>query len=1054
MLLAACLYNCSSAQQNSLSGKVVNAVTGFPVEAASVYTSTGTVVKTDVSGIFLMSYPVTPFHLYTSAVGFKADSLLITNIPQVLLIRLQPVAKLMDEVTISTGYQQLPAARATGSFEVIDNKLLNRSVSTDIIGRLEGVTSGLYFNNNRGVRQLFVRGLSTLRASTEPLIILDNFPYDGNLENIDPDNIDNITLLRDASAASIWGAKAANGVLVITSKKGKYNRPQSVAFNTTISMLAKPKLEGAVDFMQPADFMGVEKMLFDNGFYNGELNDVFNYPTITPLIELLAKQRAGLISAAEVDAAREQWNKEDLRKQYSKYFYRKALSQQYTASLSGGSSSMNYLFGVGYDKTAASLKGNQGQRANINLRINLRPVKKLEIQSGLVYTLATDDYNGINKITPGVFKPNMYPYARLADTQGNALAVLKDYRSSYTDTAGGGNLLDWKYRPLDELGINDNTIQRNDVQLSMGMRYDFFKGLSGEVKTQFQQSSNESRYHYKRESYYARDLVNRFSRRGTGNSIVRNVPAGGILDEAATAFMSANIRAQLNYTEILNKNLELAALGGAEIRKIQSATTYARTYGYDDERLTFGNVDYNGFYALWENLGYSNIYNGAGFDETTNRYVSYFGNAALTVRNKYIFSASARKDASNLFGVNTNQKWNPFWSVGAAWKISEERFYKSKWLPTLGARLTYGYSGNIIPGLSGKPVLSYSNNSVIPVPYASVNTAANPNLRWEKTGTLNLGVDMSIKSHRLSASFDYYLKRSEDLFATVPLDPTIGVRTQVLNAGNIKSNGFNVKINAIPVNGSIKWEVQLLADKVRNKVTRFFNESPNKVGYVGFSTGITALEGKDPYALISYRWAGLDPLTGDPRGYLNDTISKDYVALYNPGSFDQLVIGGSTRPKIFGSMRNTFSYKMISVSANITYAFDYVFRRLGMDYDLLYYSWAMNREFAQRWQQPGDELHTNVPSMQFPNDYRRDALYKYSEATVEKGDHIRLQDIQLQYRLNSMRTKHSFIKNSELTAYLYNIGILWRANKQKIDPAYGQYIPPSVGFSLGFRTNF
>ena len=1047
------LFNHLLAQQTSLSGKVLNDSTNQPVAFAFVQVKGGANIVADAKGSFVIPVIKQPAVILITATGFDSAVVNVAAVTkQSIVIRLVPKPLLLQDVVVSTGYQLIPKERATGSFENIDNKLLNRAVSTNVLDRLEGITSGLYFSHNRGGgREIFIRGLSTLNASTEPLIVVDNFPYEGTLENINPNNIENISILRDAAASSIWGAKAANGVIVITTKKGKYNQSKSIFVNSVVTITGKPRLMEARNYMSSADFIGVEKYLFSQGYYDGDLTNNYEYPVISPVVELLSKQRNGLISQSEVDKAVDEFSRTDIRNDYLKYLYRPAVTQQYNAGISGGGNGMNYLVSFGYDRKITSIIGNEGYRANVNTQLNIKLLPKLELQTGIIYTLAADKYNGLESVSAGGYKSSIYPYAKLADEQGTPLAIVKDYRSPYTDTAGTGYLLDWKYRPLDEVKNSDNNIGRNDLLLKLGMKYDVSKSLNIELKGQLEKTAEISDYYYGLATYYTRNFINRFSQR-TGDVIQHNIPVGGILDKSYRNLLSAGVRGQINYSTLFGKWYQLTAIAGMEIRKVNATSHNTNTYGYDNEVLSYANVDYNTYYTLWDNLGGGSIQNNNGFGSTENRYVSYFSNAALTMRNQYTLSASLRKDASNLFGVNTNQKWNPFWSTGIAWKLSSASFYHLSWLPTLKARFTHGYSGNIIPGVSGKALIYYSQNDAIPLPYASVQTPANPNLRWEQTGTMNAGIDFALKEDRLTGSIDFYNKKSKDLFGYVPLDPTTGQSLLMLNAANLTSKGFNIKLNGIIINRVVKWETQLLVDHVKTRVTKYLNEYEYKSGYVGYGSYITPIAGQDPYALISFKWAGLDPLTGDPQGYVNGQVSKDYLSMILTKNFVDLSVKGSNRPTLYGSVRNTFSNKGFSLSANISYAFGYYFRRSSVNYGALFEGWIMNKDFAERWQQPGDELKTSVPSMVYPSNYLRDRFYTYSEATVEKGDHIRLRDIHVSYHFMNM--KSPFLKNSEIYCYINNVGILWWANKRGIDPDFGDNIPSPVSVSFGFRTNF
>jgi TonB-dependent SusC/RagA subfamily outer membrane receptor len=213
---------------------------------------------------------------------------------------MEPVIGQLEGVVVNTGYQSIPKERATGSFVQIDRALLNRRISPDIISRLEGVASGLSFNANIPTQSkespFSIRGRSTITANTQPLIVLDNFPYDGDLNSINPNNIESITLLKDAAAASIWGARAGNGVIVINTRKGGLNRPLSVELVTNYTFSKKPDLFYNPNFLNASSYIDFEQYLFSLGSYDADLNNTTTRPPLSPAVELMARKRAGLIS--------------------------------------------------------------------------------------------------------------------------------------------------------------------------------------------------------------------------------------------------------------------------------------------------------------------------------------------------------------------------------------------------------------------------------------------------------------------------------------------------------------------------------------------------------------------------------------------------------------------------------------------------------------------------------------------------------------------------------------------------------------------------------------
>lgn len=961
--------------------------------------------------------------------------------------------KLEEVNVVSTGYQILPKERSTGSFEKVDPILFNRSVTRDVLGRLDGIVSGLYFSKVPGNNDINLRGLSTLTSSTTPLIVLDNFPYDGDLANINPNDIESITVLKDAAAASIWGARSANGVIVITTKNGKYGQPLTLQFNSSIAMQAKPSLLKDQRFISSRDYIDLERNLFDNAFYDYDLTDVYSRPLVSPIVEILDKQRSGLISAQESESQISQYYDVDVRKEYLQNLYRVGVAQQYAVGLSGGGNNVNYIFSIGYDGDQTSAIGNNKNRYTLKNTTNIKAGQKLSLQFGFTYTLQKDELNAISNIDPSQRK--LYPYTRLIDQKGNALATARDYREAFTDTAGGGLLLDWKYRPLDEMKLADNTTSATDLLLRLGAKYSISNALSVDLSGQAERSYSTADNYYSRESYYTRNLINLYSQ-VNNNKVQYIIPLGGILDKNESKLNSWVARGQINYNNTWNGMHQLNAIAGVEIRETIITGNANRTYGYNKDNGSFALLDYISQYPLFEDLSSATTIPSAGFgfNRLTNRLVSTYANVGYSFKSKFTLSASARRDASNLFGVATNNKWRPFWSAGVGWEISKEPWFKSGAVEFLKTRLTYGYNGNVNNSVAAVPTIELipAANQLTNIPFAVVNNLANRNLRWERSQVSNLGVDFKAFNSRISGSLEYYVKKSTDLISPSLIDPTTGLFFMQLNVASIRTSGWDVKLNFVPMAKTVRWESQLLVSHVKNKVTSYNFESNNKASYVNFSYSINPRLGQDPYALTSYRFAKLDSV-GNPIGYFNGQESNDYVGMVFSPTWDDLVVHGSARPTFFGNFINTISYRGISVTANIAYKFGYFFRRNTIDYEALIYGGVAHADFYKRWQKPGDEKNTNVPSFQYPTDFGRDAFYVNSSATVSKGDNIRLQDVTLSFEPRGKLSK-GILKNSQLSLYATNLGIIWRANKQGLDPDYGTAIPPARLISVGLRKTF
>ncbi|HTI58989.1 SusC/RagA family TonB-linked outer membrane protein [Mucilaginibacter sp.] len=1057
-LMPACVF-----AQGSTTGQVSDKTTELSLSGATIHSiRSNTFATTDDQGNFRISIRAFPDTLVISYIGYATVKRAITFQPEGnIRILLSSNISQMQEVTVSTGYQVLPMERSTGSYDQLSNKLIDREVSPDIVSRLDGIASGLLFDKRDGTTGTFsVRGLSTLTEGyTQPLIVVDNFPYEGDVNNINPNDVESITVLKDAAAASIWGTRAGNGVVVITTKKGRYNTAMKISLNSNLTISQKPNLF-AIPSISSSDFIDVEKYLFNQGFYDGANADNFSWPVFSPVEEILYKQQSGVLTATEANRQIDALRQLDVRNDFEKYFYRNAVTQQHSLNLSGGTGNFNYDFSAGYDKSLQSLVGNQNDRITVRSENNLKPVKNLEIELGAQFTQANTQQNspgGLNAIYPGGGKSGLYPYARLATPNGQPQAIPKDYRQSFTDTTGQGKLLDWSYRPLQEISLADNTSRLNDVVLKAGAVYHFLPSLSAEVHYQYEHQSTDGRNYQSAQTYYTRNLLNQFTDLSSGTPVY-GIPRGGILDQSGNALNAYDLRGQVNYNHLYRQKHQLNFIAGAEVRQSRTEGFFYRDYGYDPESLTSIPVNYVTQFPTYDGLQGDQVvpyYNDVS--SLLDRNVSVYANGSYSYDNRYTVSGSARRDASNIFGVETNRKWVPLWSGGFSWQLSNEHFYHWEAVPYLKLRATYGYSGNANNSVPAVTTAQYrqpqGSNTINGLPFAVVTNYPNPNLRWEKIGTLNFGLDFSTRNNRLSGSLEWYYKNATDLIGLVPADITEGAGTVLSqNSAILHTKGVDITLNTVNLQVPVKWTTSLLFSVNRDKVAKYLYSPTSYANYIGDGYLNTFKVGAPANSIISYKWAGLDPLNGNPRGYFNGQVSEDYESIVNSATAGDIVVSGSALPQLFGSLRNDVQYKSLALSFNIVYRFDYYFRRPVTGYSALFNNWQGYNDFDQRWQKPGDESKTNVPSLDYPADPNRDAVYNFSQVNVLKGDNIRLQDVRLSWEFNPGMIRNLGLRQLEVYAYANNIGILWRANKYHLDPDYvATGIPLPRTYSLGLK---
>ncbi|TYR37441.1 SusC/RagA family TonB-linked outer membrane protein [Sphingobacterium phlebotomi] len=1064
----------SSQAQQRIRGKITNADSAKPLAGVSIYQKNDKsqgYIFTDRDGNFelFITQPTDIINLGISLIGFTPLDTVI-NIQELstnkrLILKLKEESTTIEniDVLVSTGYQALSKERSTGSYTYIDNNKFNQQISTDVLSRLEATANGLMFDRGTSSSpRISIRGLSTLQSNmTEPLIVLDNFPYDGDLDNINPNDVESITILKDAAAASIWGAKAANGVIVITTKKGKQNQPLQVDFSANSSIVNKPNLF-YTRAISSSDFIDVEHMLYTNGFYNNDINSN-SRPALSPVVELLIKREtASAAEIAQIDSEINALRNHDVRNDFDKYIYQRGIKQQYNLNLRGGSQIMGWSLAAGYDNNTDNLDAGY-KRVNLRFQNQISPIKNLNITSGLTFTQSksASGRQGIGEVTAR--SGGLYPYARFANEDGKPLAIVKDWRYPYIETFGDGRLLDWRYYPLEDYKSIEGTNDLADLLANIGVNYRLPNGFNIDLKYQYERQNTENRNNQGVDSYFARNYINgRAEIDGTGNIIFR-VPPGGIVDYTDTKLSAHNLRGQLNYDKIFGKHSITAILGG-EIRETMPISHSSRTYGFDENTYTSGRVDYTVQYPHSITGARTFIEDRTFASHKNIRFASFYANAAYTYNKRYTVSASARRDASNLFGFKTNDRWNPLWSAGFSWSVSEEGFYgqtlMKDYLPYLKFRLSYGYSGNIHPSLASATTIQYYGNSPYTMlPYARFDNYANPKLKWETTGMFNAGLDFRSKNNRIQGSIEYYRKRSTDLFSAVPIDYTSGIGTMaVKNVASMKGYGWDISLNSININKGFKWETEVNFSTNKDEVIDYYRYSERaSTVFTSVTPSISGIKGKPVYPMLSYKWAGLDPTNGMARGYLDGEISSDYRNLTGENTtVDDLVYHGSAIPTMFGSIGNTFTWKGFSASVRIMYKFDYYFRKATISYNSLYRNWQGHSDYSSRWQSPGDELITDIPAVIYPASTQAENFYRYTEPFVLKGDHIRLQYINFSYRLDQASWKQLPFSSLQLFVNASNLGILWKANKEGLDPDYGystnMLIPPNT-YSLGIRIN-
>lgn len=1021
----------------------------LPQEGVSVKVKgTNQMVLTDTGGYFHLSGISPRDILQFSSINAESLEQSLNGRTSLDVVLLPKVAALDSvSVVVNSGYQYIPKEKATGSWILFKTDQIERSPATQLLDRLEGNTASVLFNKNipSGVNQplISIRGRSTIFANANPLIVLDRFAFDGDLSMINPDDVETITVLKDAAAASIWGAFSGNGVIVITTRKGHYKQPATLGFSMSVSVSGKPNLH-YYPSLSSSDFMGIERFLYSNGHYLSVLQS--QHLLVSPYVELLSRQSAGLLSTAQMNDAAATLKATDSKSEVEKYVLRSPVNQHYQLRFSGAANYTNYYLSGGYDRNMATTWSESYRRITFDSYIShLFFHQRVEAAFSVGYG------NGLttNQNTDLLGIMLHYPYLRLKDEHGNSAAVPNLFRQGYIDTAGQGSLLDWSYRPLDEMRYENNQGRVNDLHADGYVSARISKGWNMSLRYRNSTGILVQDDYYSLQTYFTRNLINTFSTIDPSSGAVQyGVPYGGVREQYSRSYHSHQGRLQSDYAAGW-KNHSLVVISGTEIKSLATEQEQFIKYGYDANFHQPAAVVYGtNLPVYYDPSDYGTLTGDLKQVSTFTHFLSFYTNTNYSYDSKYYLSASIRRDASNLFGVNSNQQGRPFYSVGTAWDISREPFYHSGLFEKLKLRLSQGFNGNFYNLISALTTVNPSGNNLYGDPINALANPPNPSLRWEKSNIVNAGIDFSMGNGVLWGSLEWYHKYGTDLIGNSVPPPQSGVSTFISNSAQMKGWGIDITLSSSVSFTKLVWKSYFNLSYHTEQVSSYKVRQSSVGSYLNPSK-LNPLEGFPVFSIYAYTWAGLGS-TGNPRVISDGKISENYTAIVNSVNLSNLQFIGSAIPTWFGNWQHSVAYGPFAFSLNLSYKLGYYFRRQSLNYSLLFMGNANQPDYGLRWQKPGDETITHVPSMTYPASQLRDEVYQYSNILVEKADHIRLQDIRVSYE---QRFGHSPVHSARYFLMVSNLGILWRANKYGIDPdhySFGEY-PSAMNIAVGCR---
>ena len=1067
-------------QEASVIGTVKNAETGLPLPGAVVIIGTTKkgVISNSEGRFIITGLEAGTISLTASYLGFEDQTkevVVLAGEPTIVNFDLTESEDLLQGVLV-TGYYSLPKERATGSYTHITADELEEITSLSLKDKLEGLVPGLLFEPNYNSDQnptterssgIVVRGRSTL-GDNSPLIVVDGFPViatDGvdPWSTINPEDVENVTVLKDAAAASIWGAQAANGVIVITTKDGSGNRGSSV--NVSFDFLAQPAPDlYEIPFASSEEAIEIYRYLFqETTFFDALKQDFFRDRYEFPeVVDVFVQLNAGDLSEEAANQKLAELGRIDVRDEFSDLFYRTETHKRVNVAFSNGSESNNLRASIMALQSDEYAIGDRDQQIIGNLNDRFRPVNWFSINFGVNFSLRNSENNGVD-IRDLQYIPQM---SRILDDNGDYLPMIKNNDDYYYDipTAFRRSLVeehnlpyDWDWNLKREIDNQDRTEDRNDLRLNAGFEITPFEGLSAEVSYQYQNNMALNSNYLSPETWYVRNAVNENYRPETESF---PVPVGGMLYERRSSFTSHNARAQLTFDRTFGDH-DIRFLAGTEIRSDYRESIPYGYYGYDPQSLTHvsalnfkdevnpklhGDDEWRGSIPPIPTLPATSISLGGRND----RFLSYYGNVAYTYKRRYDITGSIRLDQTNLYGRSASYRELPQWSTGVGYTVSNEPFFDLNSVNYLRFRFAYGWNGNIdksaSPFINATPWIDPVNQSQ----YAAVLSTPNPGLTWEKTANFNLGMDFGLFNNRIKGLLEVYTKKSTDVLADFEVNPTYGFYYDeaTLNQGDINNNGFEAELSALVIDQDLKWRSMFNYSHNVNKVVNVKSTATNMAARTSMSQ-FYPVAGQPVDYLAVAEWAGYSD-EGLPQVYYQGEVQDITEIPYIGADLDDLFkFVGQRSPKHFGSWINSFSYGGFELSARLLYSFGHKFLNDSPPRNSLYSYQRFSSYFTfhpelavNRWQSPADNetasmygLGTKVASYTatLTNDY----IAEYNTSNVLNAGQVRLQSISMAYNIPTKFL--GSINSASIQLQAKNLGPIFLVNDEGIDPSFPRY---------------
>ncbi|RBL88207.1 SusC/RagA family TonB-linked outer membrane protein [Chitinophaga flava] len=1091
-----------------IKGKVVDATSGEALPGVSVYASNKTIgtttgseniienisigAITDEKGDFSLKLPdsLSVKQLTIGFMGYETKLLALTASNH-YKVALSSAGKNLNEF-VFTGYQTIKKNKSTGAIDKISMDKIEVAGVMSVEQMLQGQLSGVAITPQSGApgqaAKIRIRGTSSLQGTQDPLWVIDGLPIEGtNLPTADdaksidqlytssiagysPSDIESITVLKDAAATAIYGARAANGVIVITTKSGKKNERISVNYRNNFTFTQKPDL-GRLNLMNSDQKVNLELDLFTSDFSfganNGEVSRILRKYNVTA-DDLSTKGLDGINAAArnEINALR------GIHTNWNDLIYRNAFTQEHTISVSGGGDRSAYYFSGGYYDEKGAAIGTGANRYNITLKTDYDLTDKLKFSAGIFANQRNQNSfysNRAGNTNPVQYSRLANPYTPVYDDKGNYV---------YDRNIGGDkNIVDFNL--LEERKNTSNTLKAQSVNTNFKLDYEVIPRLHISSQLGIQSEITTGEQIALGNTYLMRLLSDQNMRFDPATGTQRTIiPKGGMINNNNRNMQQYTLKTMAEYSFNLHKYHEFNFMVGNEVRRVKDKYNATTGYGFDPKTLTSIPIKFQNDNDIKDLYGNKNTY-------AENAFVSFFGTGSYTYHNRYTLGGSIRFDGSDLFGVDPKYKYLPLWSVSGLWRVMEEPFMQNvRFINTLNVRASYGLQGNVDKNTSPFVMGTYYNAPILPgdpLQVITVTSPPNAKLRWEKTINKNIGIDISILKSRVNITADYYDRHGKDLINVYALPLETGFQNMAVNWAEMRNSGVELSISTRNIiRKDFRWSTDFNFSYNKNKVLRetlqdnsyFPSREGNPTGtiwgidYAGLNEhGMIMVNHDGKTQTLSDLLQLKDDFAGDPDlgglfPYSELTNDQQRALFRNMGSIDPLYTGG---------LNNNFSYKRFDLSIGLLFNLGQK-AKIQPPYNPFFYDRATNVSSAilDRWtpsnpngQYPGlfgDGPQTSE-EMRLLGHWLQDKYYQYTALGlwVKDAGYVRVRNITLGYRLPENICDRIRLKGLKVTAEARNPFVFSRNYDGYMDPEtmgniYAQPIPKT--YTIGLNATF